>query len=128
LSNPNYRDGWSLPGGVLEAGERPEECCAREVLEEVGLPVRPGHLLVLDWVPASDGRPRPFVSFPFDCGTIAGDTLIRLQLEELDEYRFLAPDQAAGLFPAWTVARLAAAVTARATLVRRRYAHGRALT
>jgi 8-oxo-dGTP pyrophosphatase MutT (NUDIX family) len=115
MVKPNYREGWSLPGGVLEADERPEEGCAREVLEEVGLSVRPGRLLVLDWVPAGDGRPRPFVSFVFDCGTIAADTPIRLQLAELDEYRFLAPDQAAGLFPAWAAGRLAAAVAARHT-------------
>jgi 8-oxo-dGTP pyrophosphatase MutT (NUDIX family) len=112
---PNYREGWSLPGGVLEADERPEAGCAREVLEEVGLTVRPGRLLVLDWVPAGDGRPRPFVSFLFDCGTIAADTPIRLQLEELDEYRFVAPALAARLFPAWAVGRLAAAVEARRT-------------
>ena len=112
---PNYRDGWSLPGGVLESDERPEDGCAREVLEEVGLTVRPGRLLVLDWVPAGDGRPRPFVSFLFDCGTVAADPPIRLQMEELDEYRFVAPAEAAGLFPAWAVGRLAAAVQARRT-------------
>lgn len=115
IVKPNYRDGWSLPGGVLEDDERPEDGCAREVLEEVGLAVRPGRLLVLDWVPAGDGRPRPFVSFLFDCGTIAADTPIRLQLEELDEYRFVAPERAAGMFPAWAVARMAAAAEARRT-------------
>ena len=46
---------------------------------------------------------------------VAADTPIRLQLAELDEYRFLAPDQATGLFPAWAVGRLAAAVAARRT-------------
>jgi 8-oxo-dGTP pyrophosphatase MutT (NUDIX family) len=112
---PNYRDGWSLPGGVLESDERPEDGCAREVLEEVGLTVHPGRLLVLDWVPAGDGRPRPFVSFLFDCGTVAADTPIRLQLEELDEYRFVPVALAAGLFPAWSVGRLAAAFEARHT-------------
>jgi hypothetical protein len=52
-------------------------------------------------VPAGDGRPRPLVSFMFDCGTIAADTPIRPQLVELDEYLLVAAGQAAGLFPAW---------------------------
>jgi ADP-ribose pyrophosphatase YjhB (NUDIX family) len=32
---------WSLPGGVLETGERLEEGIRREVLEETGLVVKP---------------------------------------------------------------------------------------
>lgn len=32
---------WSLPGGVLETGERLEEGIEREVLEETGLVVKP---------------------------------------------------------------------------------------
>ncbi len=32
---------WSVPGGVLEVGERIEEGVCREVLEETGLTVRP---------------------------------------------------------------------------------------
>lgn len=32
---------WSLPGGVLETGERLEEGVRREILEETGLVVRP---------------------------------------------------------------------------------------
>jgi 8-oxo-dGTP diphosphatase len=32
---------WSLPGGVLETGERLEEGIKREVLEETGLKIKP---------------------------------------------------------------------------------------
>ena len=41
----NGRDEWELPGGRLEAGESPEGCVAREVLEELGLKVEVGPLL-----------------------------------------------------------------------------------
>ncbi len=40
-----WRGGWELPGGRLEAGETPEECVAREVMEELGVHVSVGPLL-----------------------------------------------------------------------------------
>ena len=42
LVKPNYRNHWSLPGGILEHGEPPHEGCRREVKEELGLDVTPG--------------------------------------------------------------------------------------
>jgi len=35
----NHRGRWSTPGGHLDVGESPEECAARETLEETGLQV-----------------------------------------------------------------------------------------
>ncbi len=33
----NDRDEWELPGGRLEAGERPDQCVVREIREETGI-------------------------------------------------------------------------------------------
>ena len=41
----NERDEWELPGGKLELGEAPEECCGREILEELSLTVTVERLL-----------------------------------------------------------------------------------
>ena len=38
---------WSLPGGVLEKGERLEEGVRREVLEETGLVVKPVRVITI---------------------------------------------------------------------------------
>ena len=37
LVKPNYKDGWILPGGTVEAGEAPKPGCEREIVEELGL-------------------------------------------------------------------------------------------
>lgn len=36
LVKPNYKDGWILPGGTVEAGEAPKPGCEREIVEELG--------------------------------------------------------------------------------------------
>lgn len=36
---------WELPAGMVDAGERPEDCCRRELLEETGYPARAVHAL-----------------------------------------------------------------------------------
>src|SRR5487761_1629035 len=45
LVKPNYRELWSLPGGILEQGEPPHAGCVREVAEETGLQITAGPLL-----------------------------------------------------------------------------------
>src|SRR5215472_6788580 len=55
LVKPNYRDHWSLPGGILEHGEPPHEACRREIGEELGLDITPGRLLVVGWA-GLDGK------------------------------------------------------------------------
>jgi 8-oxo-dGTP diphosphatase len=114
LVKPNYRDHWSLPGGVLEHGEPPHRGCAREVAEEVGLKITVGPLLVVDWAPPDDGRPRPVTFFVFDGGEVAPDADIRLQEEELDDYQFTAPAEFGAYVPPFLEARYTAAVRARA--------------
>jgi ADP-ribose pyrophosphatase YjhB (NUDIX family) len=114
LVKPNYRDHWSLPGGVLEDGEPPHRGCAREVAEEVGLQITVGPLLVVDWAAPNHERPRPAVFFVFDGGEVAPDADIRLQEEELDDFRFTAPGEFGAYLPPFLQARYSAALHARA--------------
>jgi 8-oxo-dGTP diphosphatase len=114
LVKPNYRDHWSLPGGILEHGEAPHRGCAREVAEEVGLKITVGPLLVVDWAPPNHERPRPAVFFVFEGGEAGPDADIRLQEEELEDYRFTRPGEFGAHLPPFLEARYSAALRARA--------------
>lgn len=113
LVKPNYRDWWAIPGGIIEAAEAPHQCAAREVAEELGLDIKAGELLVIDWVPPQGDRPRVMTNYLFDGGTISDPAAIRLQDTELDDARFWTWEQAETRLPATTAARIPAARRAR---------------
>ncbi|GAA1186885.1 NUDIX hydrolase [Pseudonocardia alaniniphila] len=53
-------DRWTLPGGGLDHGERPEDGAVREVEEETGLQIALGSVIGVDstrWDRSSDGNP-----------------------------------------------------------------------
>jgi ADP-ribose pyrophosphatase YjhB (NUDIX family) len=115
LVKPNYREYWTLPGGMVDHGETPEHALRRELKEELGLDLAVGRLLVIDWASAYARRPRPIVYFLFDAGVLDPGTDIRLQEAELDEYAYVAPGQVAARVASYTAARVPAALSARAT-------------
>jgi 8-oxo-dGTP diphosphatase len=115
LVKPNYRDHWTLPGGICEHAEPPHVACAREVLEETGLDLPVGPLLVIGWSAPDGDRPNPIMHFIFDGGTLAGPAGIVLQEEELDDYQFTGPDDVAAFLPPFIEARIRAALAARAS-------------
>ena len=113
----SYRDAWALPGGICEFAEPPHRGCEREVREETGLDVRADRLLVVDWYPAAaeyGPGARPSVFFVFDGGQLSPGTEIVLQADELDDYRFVPPDDLAGLVPPLVLRRVTAALAAQA--------------
>ncbi|GHE60456.1 ADP-ribose pyrophosphatase [Streptomyces capitiformicae] len=91
LVEPNYREGWALPGGTIESddGETPRQGARRETAEEIGLEVELGRLLAVDWVHGV-GRP-PLVAYLYDGGVLGEEDLkrIRLQEEELLSWRLV---------------------------------------
>ncbi len=115
IVDPNYREDWTLPGGVVEDGEPPHLACEREVAEEVGLNLRAGPMLAVQWSAPAGPRPKPFLSLVFDCGTVADDTTITLQESELDDHAFVDPEKAHSLLFTPIAGRLSAALRARKT-------------
>ncbi|MBT2443553.1 NUDIX hydrolase [Streptomyces sp. ISL-36] len=91
IVEPNYREGWVLPGGTIESdtGETPRQAARRETAEEIGLDVEPGALLALDWAHGT-ARP-PIVAYVYDGGVLTDAQLaaIRLQEEELVSWKLI---------------------------------------
>jgi 8-oxo-dGTP diphosphatase len=71
--------GWSLPGGMMEPGEKLAECLVREVQEETGLDVEPLRLVGVysdpnyTRVTYPNGDRVHFVSAAFECRVIGGE-------------------------------------------------------
>lgn len=118
ILKPTYKPGWTIPGGQIEAdGESPWDGCRREVSEETGLTVASGRLVCVDFL-----RPRPRkpggMRFVFDCGTVGDDQRdsIVLQAEEIGDFRWADPAEAAHLLSGPVGRRVAQALGADRTV------------
>jgi len=94
LVRPTYKPTWEVPGGAVEAGESPAAAVAREVLEELGISLVIGRLLVVDWLPARRPKTEGLMLL-FDGGALDDETTqqFRLPPEELHEWAFVEPDR-----------------------------------
>ena len=103
IVKPTYKEGWSIPGGVIDENESPREACVREVKEELGIDLFSVRLLAVDYMsPAKSqyANKSENIQFIFYGGTIEGTTAIHLPEEELSEYKFLKVEDALPLLSA----------------------------
>lgn len=91
LLETNYKDDWELPGGVVEPGETPRMGAEREVLEEVGLVVRLGQPLVVDWMPPYLGW-GDALEFIFDGGVLDAEASDQMRPDnEIKAFHWVEP-------------------------------------
>ncbi|MFC8718716.1 NUDIX domain-containing protein [Kitasatospora sp. NPDC057198] len=107
---------WVLPGGSVEADrELPRAGARREAREELGWEREPGRLLGIDWVTVHPWDP-PHLSLVYDGGTAGPELLatVRVQEEEIAEWRLFTPREAARVLTPPAARRLAACLAVRA--------------
>jgi 8-oxo-dGTP pyrophosphatase MutT (NUDIX family) len=118
LVQPRHRPTrWQLPGGATEHDEDPYDTARREVDEETGLTLpTTAALLAVDWVPADPTQDRPPLAvYVFDGGHLDPNDArgrIRLQTDELLDWRYAAADEWPGLLATHSERRLHACIEA----------------
>jgi 8-oxo-dGTP diphosphatase len=115
LVEPTYRPYWLLPGAVVAADESPLAATERAIRHELGLPLEPGRLLVVDWVPPSPDRIEGLL-FVYDGATLSSDqsAAIALPPAELRSWAWCTDDELQDRLPAHMLRRTRAALQARA--------------
>ena len=98
IVKPTYKEGWAIPGGVVEENESPRQACLREVEEEIGLELAAIKFLCLDWQAAHSDKPET-LQFIFYGGVLDDKQIkqIKLAPEELSEYQFVSVARAVQL-------------------------------
>jgi 8-oxo-dGTP pyrophosphatase MutT (NUDIX family) len=111
LVNPTYKEYWDVPGGMAEANEPPRFAAEREIVEELGVHVEAGALLVLDWI-GPHGPWDDQLVFIFDGGTLSGDAISKLAItdREISELGFFSASDASRLLRPDVAKRLMRAV------------------
>jgi len=111
MCHPTYKDDWDLPGGVVEVRESPREAAAREVLEELGLRLPLGRLVLTDWMPPWGGWDDA-LCLVFDAGVHPASVLdgVVLQRREIRATAFISTGEVHARAADYTARRVDAAL------------------
>jgi 8-oxo-dGTP diphosphatase len=85
---PESRHGgmWEFPGGKLDAGESPQECLSREILEELGLEVAVESIFEIAYHRYEWG---PVLILAFECRVLNGE----IRHIGISDHRWVSPEE-----------------------------------
>lgn len=89
LVKPSYKQGWDLPGGIVESEESPVEGLKREIIEELGTSAEIGELRCVDYI-HSDWESRPVIMLIFSATIKTNE--ICIDGKELVDWRIVSRD------------------------------------
>ena len=98
IVKPTYKDGWEIPGGVVESNDSPLPACLREIREELALEISITHLACIDYTTTSKDR-TDTLQFIFVGTTLLDSDIAKIIIpkQELEEFRFVDIDEATRL-------------------------------
>ena len=113
IVDPTYKEGWDLPGGMIEANEAPRAGLARELAEELGISRDIGRPLVVEWIGAH-GPWDDQIVFVFDGGVMTDSDIAAVHVSdpEIATWRFTDVDDARAMMREHIGRRLVSAVRA----------------
>ena len=93
----SYKDHWTFPSGIVDAGESPKAAAIRETLEETGVSVSPKdcQLLTVIYTAAADKNDRERFNFVFIADVRRDTLVIAVPNDEIEAAEWISFDQIA---------------------------------
>jgi len=99
LVKPDYKDTWQMPGGGVEEFEDPKVAAIREAEEETGIKIETRDLRLVDSI-FKVKEDYLFLLFEYT-KLLSEDADYNVEDEEIEEYKFIDPSEAANLLPGY---------------------------
>ncbi len=90
MVDPVYREGWTLPGGLIDRGETPAKAIKRELVEELGIDVDVDSFE--PWILMDSAMRRIDVVFHASIAEDVNPSLITIRTPELGAVGWFSPD------------------------------------